>query len=197
MPVWAVVAIVAGAFVVAAAMLWTFARRRRTASLQERFGREYDRAVDERGTRREAEDELSRRVQRRERLRIRPLGRAEREAYLETWRKVQARFVDHPEAAIAEAHSLVCRVMADRGYPVDDFEQRLADLSVDHAEVLGHYRAAQAIATSSERGEATTEELRQAMQHYRELFAELLETDRDEPLSRNGTAETATERVGA
>jgi FtsZ-interacting cell division protein ZipA len=155
-------------------------RQRRSRRLRERFGPEYDRTVAEAGDRKEAESRLEERTARRERLDIVPLDPADRTRYVEAWRLTQARFVDEPAEATREADRLITAVMRDRGYPIDDFEQRAADVSVDHPQVVDDYRAAQAIAAANERSEASTEDLRQALVHYRSLFEELLEVDRDD-----------------
>ncbi|HJZ50081.1 MAG TPA: hypothetical protein VKE41_23065 [Roseiflexaceae bacterium] len=155
---------------------WVFIQRRRTEELRQRFGPEYDHTVSELGDQREAEAELEARKKRVERLDIQPLAAAERDRFVTAWHSTQAQFVDEPAAAIAEADRLVAEVMRARGYPVGDFEQRAADISVDHPNVLANYRAAHTIALANERGEANTEDLRQAMVHYRALFEELLET---------------------
>ncbi len=152
------------------------ARRRRTKQLRERFGPEYDRALERHGSRKEAETELTGREQRREGLEIRQLEPEQRERFAEQWLDVQGRFVDAPQEAVRESDRLVREVMRQRGYPVDDFDQRADDVSVDHPHVVENYRAAGRIAERNERGEATTEELRQATVHYRALFEELLET---------------------
>jgi hypothetical protein len=153
-------------------------RQRRSRRLKERFGPEYDRTVAEAGDRKAAESQLEERTARRERLDIVPLDPADRTRYLEAWRQTQARFVDEPAEATGEADRLITSVMRDRGYPIDDFEQRAADISVDHPQVVDDYRAAHAIAAANERSEASTEDLRQALVHYRSLFEELLEVDR-------------------
>jgi FtsZ-interacting cell division protein ZipA len=153
-------------------------RQRRSRRLRERFGPEYDRTVAEAGDRKEAESRLEERTARRQRLDIVPLDPADRTRYVEAWRLTQARFVDEPAEATREADRLITAVMRDRGYPIDDFEQRAADVSVDHPQVVDDYRAAQAIAAANERSEASTEDLRQALVHYRSLFEELLEEDR-------------------
>lgn len=190
--VWVLIAVVLAAC--AAAVVWTVLSKRRTASLRERFGPEYERVARSHERQRDAEAELSGRLERRKQLEIRPLAPAARDRYVASWRQVQAEFVDAPQQAVGRAHGLVCSVMAERGYPVDDFEQQVADVSVDHATVVDNYRAAHAIAQRAERGEATTEDLRQAMQHYRLLFDDLLETGADEPLTRESTSDvTATE----
>jgi FtsZ-interacting cell division protein ZipA len=152
------------------------AKQRRSQQLQQGFGPEYDRTVEERGgDRREAEAELLERRQRREKFEIRDLDDDTRERYTERWRAAQRRFVDEPGPAVAEADALVIEVMRDRGYPVaDEFEQRAADVSVDHPEVVEHYRAAHGISSRATEGDASTEDLRQSMVHFRALFAELL-----------------------
>ncbi len=191
MAAWIWVVIAVGVVAVVAVAAWLAAERRRTETLRRRFGPEYDRTLEAHETRREAETELSGRVKRRQELEIRPLSDAARERYLASWRDVQGQFVDAPAAAVANAHSLVCAVMAERGYPVEDFDQRVADVSVDHPVVVEHYRAAHAVAERSARGEASTEELRQAMQHYRTLFDDLLETGAEAPLTRDEEAGAA------
>lgn len=151
-------------------------RNRRTAQLKDRFGTEYDRVADDVGNRRSAEAALAERVQRRRSIEIRVLTRAEADRFASSWEGVQARFVDDPRHAVGEADYLVEAVMRERGYPMDDFERRVADVSVDHADVVENYRAAHHIFKTSEHGDTTTEELRQAMVHYRALFERLLET---------------------
>ncbi|MDQ3895358.1 MAG: hypothetical protein M3292_11980 [Actinomycetota bacterium] len=173
--VWIVIAVAAVAVIIVLLALWMAGRRRRTGRLREQFGPEYDRTVDETGARRKAEAELEERRERREELEIRPLAPAARERYAERWRVVQERFVDDPGGAVTDADRLVNDVMRDRGYPVDeDFERRAADISVDHPHLVENYRAANRTAAANARGEATTEELRQAVVHYRSLFDDLL-----------------------
>jgi FtsZ-interacting cell division protein ZipA len=150
-------------------------RQRRSRRLRDRFGPEYERTVAQTGDRRAAESELREREERREKLRIVPLDAAARDRYVAAWHQTQARFVDEPAEAVREADRLITSVMRDRGYPIDDFEQRAADVSVDHPQVVDDYRAAHAIAAANERSEASTEDLRQAMVHYRSLFEDLLE----------------------
>lgn len=157
-----------------------FAARRRRERLQERFGPEYDRQVDVSGNRRAAESELAAREKRRSKLEIRPLDPEARDRYLVSWREVQARFVDSPETAVGEADQLVADVMRERGYPVEDFEQREADISVDHPQVASEYRAAHGISMAQQHGQASTEDLRQALIHFRSLFDELLEVRQEE-----------------
>lgn len=158
------------------ALLAIFAgRQRRSRKLQDAFGPEYDRTVEEAGDRRAAETELQERTERRAGFDIVPLEPEARARYIEAWRNTQAQFVDEPVEATREADRLITSVMRDRGYPVDDFEQRAADISVDHPQVVDDYRAAHAIAAANDRSEASTEDLRQALVHYRSLFEELLE----------------------
>ena len=162
--------------IVLLALLAFFAgRQRRSRRLQDKFGPEYDRTVEETGDRRTAEAELLERTERRQSFDIVPLEPEARARYLEAWRNTQAQFVDEPAEATREADRLITSVMRDRGYPVDDFEQRAADISVDHPQVVDDYRAAHAIAARNDRSEASTEDLRQALVHYRSLFEELLE----------------------
>jgi FtsZ-interacting cell division protein ZipA len=173
------------------AAVWWYSRRQRSAKLQEKFGAEYGRTVAEKGDTRKAEDELTDRQKRVSKLEIRPLATDERRRFNDEWRAVQARFVDDPSAAVRDADTLVGRVMEARGYPVGDFEQRAADVSVDHPMVLEHYRAAHAVALRHAQGQASTEDLRQAMVNYRALFAELLEEPRivaTPPVVSSGTA---------
>jgi hypothetical protein len=147
------------------------ARRRK---LQQQFGPEYDRAVTEQSSRLRAEAELTDRQRRVRKLDIRPLTDAARQQYAADWVVIQEQFVDSPRTAVARAYDLVVSVMTDRGYPTDDTEQVMADLSVEHAETVGHFRAAQQITTAAASGDAATEDLRQALIHYRALFADLL-----------------------
>lgn len=155
---------------------WASAQRRRKESLrlQQRFGPEYTRLVNELGRSR-AEAELTGREKRLETLTIVPLSAADAAKFRQAWVGIQARFVDDPKSSVVEADHLVYDLMAKRGYPMGDFERRAADISVDHPAVVSNYRAARAIALRDERGEATTEELRKAVVHYRALFQELLE----------------------
>jgi FtsZ-interacting cell division protein ZipA len=176
-----IVAIVLIALVVGALVL---ARQRRSQQLQEGFGPEYERTVSERGDRKQAEAELLERRKRHDRFEIRDLDPAARDRYADRWRSAQRRFVDEPGPAVGEADALVMEVMRDRGYPVaDEFEQRAADVSVDHPQVVEHYRAAHEISGRATAGEASTEDLRQAMVHFRGLFVELL-GDAAEPADR-------------
>ncbi|GAA2636361.1 hypothetical protein GCM10010399_81610 [Dactylosporangium fulvum] len=159
--------------VVVAVVLGLWQGRRRSA-LQRRFGPEYERAVSGTGSRRTAERELRERERHHAELPLRDLDPHQRLRYASQWEETQAHFVDQPETATREADQLVTQVMSDRGYPVEDFERRLSDLSVEHASTLEHYRDAHEINLANERGQASTEQLRQALVHYRVLFAELL-----------------------
>ena len=169
---WIVVAIVVVAIILVAA--WMMSRRRHSDELRERFGPEYDHAVEQHGARDQAERALEARAERVESYHIRDLSPAESTRYADAWRAVQTHFVDDPAAAIGEADQLVGEVMQRRGYPVGDFEQRAADISVDHPRVVDNYRAAHAIARRSAQGQSSTEDLRQAMVHYRALFDDLI-----------------------
>jgi hypothetical protein len=151
------------------------ARARRTRSLKQTFGPEYDRAVEQAGGTRDAERELRGRQKRHEALDIRPLSPEARDRYVRRWQSTQTRFVDDPKGAVAEADQLVQQVMKDRGYPTDDFDRRVDEVSVAHPQLVEKYRTANGIARASERNEASTEDLRHSVRHYRALFAELLE----------------------
>jgi hypothetical protein len=179
MPGWAWALIAVAAVIVVALVVWQALKARRTRTLQERFGPEYERTLDRTDDRREAEADLEARAKRRDELDIRPLPAASRQRYLEEWQRVQARFVDDPAGAVGDADSLIQSVMRERGYPVDEFDQRAADISVDHPDVVENYREGHRL-----RG-GDTEAQRQAMVHYRALFDELLEDTADEPLARD------------
>ena len=168
--------VVAIAVMVAAGIaIWLFIRKRRTERLRTQFGgAEYTRTVKEGGSRRQAEAVLDKRAERVESLHIRPLAPGDRARFVESWARVQARFVDGPGSAVTDADQLLGDVMSTRGYPVSDFEQRAADISVDHPLVLENYRVAHQSALRQTRGQASTEDLRQAMIHYRTLFEELV-----------------------
>jgi hypothetical protein len=178
-PTWAWIVIAVGAVVALALVLWVASTQRRTSRLKGRFGPEYDRTVDRTESRREAEAELAAREERHDELDLKPLSLATRERYLERWNAVQAEFVDDPRSAVASADSLIQSVMAERGYPVEDFEQRAADISVEHPRVVENYRHGHRLAQASAGGDDSTENLRQAMRHYRALFDELVEPDGD------------------
>ncbi|QBI56318.1 hypothetical protein [Streptomonospora litoralis] len=164
-----VVLVVAVAAAVAFAVPWQRSRRLRT-----RFGPEYDRAVREHGGRREAERALAEREKRHAKLDLQPLSDSSRRQYEAGWNRVQEQFVDTPAEAVREGHELLTRLMTERGYPTEDDDQRVADLSVEHAGTVDRYREARAISERNAAGEATTEDLRAAMVHYRALFNELL-----------------------
>jgi len=171
---WIVIVIVAVLLIGAIAA--SLARRRRTAQLREGFGPEYERTLERSGDRAEAEADLRERQDRHDELQLRPLDATSRARYLEEWQATQAIFVDDPQSAITHADGLIQRAMRDRGYPVEDFEDRAALVSVDHPVVVEQYRRAHAVAMVSGEGRAETEDLRQAMQDYRSLFTELVET---------------------
>jgi hypothetical protein len=182
----AIVAIVVAIIVVAALIIALMAARRRSR-LQQRFGPEYDRVVGEHDSKRKAEAELADREKRVQDLEIHPLTPAARASYADRWAAIQERFVDMPTDAVAESQVLVVAVMTERGYPAEDHDQIVADLSVEHANTLDHYRAAEKISTTAGVGTASTEDLRQAMIHYRELFRELLGERADEETGPAGT----------
>ncbi|CAN5625321.1 hypothetical protein BH24ACT26_BH24ACT26_21080 [soil metagenome] len=163
------------AIVIIAVVLLLGAQRKKSQGLKQRFGPEYDRTVSSAGKRRAAESELSDREKRQESLDLQPLSSESRERYERSWGDTQARFVDAPAEAVTEADRLVQQVMQERGYPVDNFEQRSSDISVAHPELVQDYRAAHGISLANDHGEASTEDLRQAMVHYRSLFEQLLE----------------------
>lgn len=158
--------------------------KRRSARLRSRFGPEYDRQVEELGSRLKAEADLAEREKRVEKLSIRPLSPADQDRFFDQWTKVQAKFVDEPQRAVDQADALLAEVMQARGYPVSDFDQRAGDMSVGHPEVVQNYRAGHDIVMRHRKGEAGTEDLRQAMIHYRALFEELV-TERQAELERS------------
>ena len=162
-----VIAVIAG--------LWLFLKKRKTAALRQKFGSEYNRAVLVHGSEKKAEAKLEDREKRIEKLDIRDLSAIEHESFAKRWVAVQARFVDSPKGAVMEADDLVSSVMKTRGYPVADFEQRAADVSVDHPLVVENYRSAHETTLRVGRLEASTDELRTAMIHYRALYEELMQ----------------------
>jgi hypothetical protein len=168
-----VVVIVIVALIVAAIAAWLYVRSRRTSHLRSRFGPEYDRVVEEIGARGKAEANLHNLEKRVRKFDIRPLGTTDRDRFIVAWRDVQAMFVDNPERAVNRADQLLGDIMEARGYPVGDFDQQAADLSVDHPVVVDNYRTAHEIVLRQGQGQATTEDLRQAMVRYRTLFDEL------------------------
>jgi uncharacterized membrane protein len=172
--------VIAVVVVLIAVFVFALERKRRSQRLKEHFGPEYDQLVKEQGDPRRAEAVLADREKRVEKLSIRELSREDRLIYAEEWANVQKRFVDDPAIAVNEADSLVTAVMTKRGYPMATFEQRSADISVHYPRVVQNYRAARLISARHAKGQATTEELRQALVHYRSLFDELLETPKSE-----------------
>ncbi len=170
--------IVAAVVIVIGAIVYFLFQKRRTERLRTRFGPEYERAVVEGGDRRHAESTLVERAERVEKYHLHPLNTADRDRFSEAWARVQAHFIDAPAGAVAEADQLLGDVLATCGYPVADFEQRAADISVDHPVVTQNYRAAHEIAIRQARGQATTEDLRRSMIHYRALFEDLVNEPR-------------------
>lgn len=170
------IALVAVGVLLLVGLLALSVRRRRsaTAGLREKFGSEYERAVQEHGSGRKAEANLAGREERIEKLTIRELDAVEHERFSQQWESVQSRFVDSPKGAVTEADDLLSALMRVRGYPVSDFDQRAADMSVDHPRVVENYRSAHDIALRVGKNEATTDDLRAAMIHYRSLFQELV-----------------------
>lgn len=191
--VWIVIAVVVLAVIAIVAIVMRQQRRR--TELRESFGPEYERAVAREGDVRKGESELMARRERRAELDIRPLSPQSRTAYARSWEQTQARFVDNPATALAQADALIIAVMGERGYPMDDFDRRTEDISVDHPDVVQHYRAAHDISVrldqepnaSASSTAVSTEDLRQGLVHYRALFQELLETDEDEPARDHAT----------
>lgn len=186
---WIILIAIVAVIVIAA--IWWFVQSRRSKGLQEDFGPEYDRTVRQADSRRDAEAELRERRERVENLNIRPLSVTDRERFAHDWQDLQPRFVDDPQGAVNDADSLVADLMQTRGYPMGEFEQRAADISVDHPDVVNHYREAHRLAQRNASGQATTEEQRRAVVHYRELFDELLsdglpETSQSKDVSRTG-----------
>ena len=181
MPVWGWILIAAIVVIIAVVLVAAIStgRRKRTDRLKERFGPEYERTVSEAGEQKAAEKELAARERKRDKLDIRPLTRHALEAYADRWRAVQTAFVDNPSSAVGDADRLVTEVMRERGYPVDDFDQRAADISVDHPMVVENYRAAHSIHLAQQHGDIGTEAQRQAFVHYRALFETMLTADND------------------
>jgi len=185
-PIAIIVLIIVVLVVIAAIVYGVQAGRRK--KLQSTFGPEYDRAVADSGNRTEAEKELRERERRHAELELKPLSGEAQAKYTADWEEVQLKFVDDPAEAVGTADDLVTRLITERGYPTKDYEDRLADLSVEHARTLGHYRDAHEISERNKAGSASTEDLRQALVHYRALFADLLGTD---PVQGPGSAPVA------
>jgi hypothetical protein len=173
--------VVAIAIVAAVVAIWLVWQRQRRSHLRERFGAEYHREIERQGNLSRAEATLAAREKRVARLHIKPLMADDAARFAQQWRAIQTRFVDDPRGAVTEADKVVAEVMLARGYPIGDFEQQIADISVDHPDVVMNYRAAREIADAHARGRASTEDLRQAMVHYRALFRDLL----DSPVERS------------
>ena len=169
-----IIAIAVGLFIVIGIVAYLVMQKRRSERLRAQFGPEYERAIAEGGDRRQTEAKLAERADRVRSFHLRPLASADRANFLEAWNRVQAHFVDNPTGAVAEADQLLGEVMLARGYPVTDFEQRAADVSVDHPGVVQNYRTAHEIAVRHSKGQASTEDLRKAMIHYRALFEDLV-----------------------
>jgi hypothetical protein len=166
--------VIAAAVILLGIVLWAALRRRRTNTLRNRFGDEYDRTVEEKGKRAAAEAALEERAERVAKFDIRPLTAPERDAAIVEWREVKAVFVDSPIEAVHHADRLLASIMKTRGYPMADFDRRYEDLTVDHGEVARHYRDGHEITLRHERGQASTEDLRQAMIHFEALFDDLV-----------------------
>jgi hypothetical protein len=171
------IVLAAAVILIIAVLAWLYMRKRRstTADLRQKFGPEYERALRTHGSERKAEAKLADREKRVEKLNLRNLDPMEHERFLKRWESVQSRFVDSPKGAVTEADDLVSFVMKTRGYPLSEFDQRAADISVDHPRVVENYRSAHEIALRVGKDQATTEDLRTAMIHYRSLFEELVQ----------------------
>lgn len=190
MPAWEWILIVASVVIVIAVLVVaaSFASRRgKTRRLKQHYGNEYERLVAETGDQRAAEDELTARERKRKELNIVPLNPSARTDFTARWQQVQTGFVDNPATAVGVADRLVTEVMRERGYPVDDFDQRAADISVDHPQIVENYRAAHRIHLLQQRGEVDTEQQREAFVHYRALFEKLLDTKTDNDASQEAT----------
>src|ERR1700741_4575004 len=191
MPVWewiliaACVAIAVAAVLVAASFV---SRRKRTQRLKQHYGREYERLVSETGDEKAAEKELTARERKRDKLDIVSLTPSALSDFTTRWHEVQTGFVDNPATAVGVADRLVTQVMRERGYPVDDFDQRAADISVDHPQIVENYRTAHGIHLSQQHGDVSTEQQREAFVHYRALFEKLLETTTDNDKSQEASA---------
>jgi hypothetical protein len=176
--VWVLLVVVV---IVLAAALWAAARQRRSTNLRQRFGPEYERTVETADDRRGAEQELLDRARRRDRLNIVALPEPARARYADQWRAIQERFIDDPAGSVGSAHALLDQVMAERGYPTRDFEEQADLVSVDHPRVVENYRGAYAVYRRQQDGQATTEDLRDALVRYRSLFDELLRPEGGAP----------------
>ncbi len=173
-----IIILVAVVFLVIGVLLaMAFSRIQQTKQLKERFGSEYDRALNDMGDKRQAESELQARLDHVQKLNIRPLAAEETDRFTREWQATQTEFVDHPLTSLQKANRLIKEVMSARGYPVDDFEQRAADISVDHPELVMNYRELHAIAAKGNQDGISTEEMRQAMVHGRALFHDLVQPE--------------------
>jgi len=191
MPVWEWILIAASVVIVVAVVLAAAAlvnSRRKTERLKQHYGREYERLVSETGNQKAAEQELIARERKRDKLDIVALTPAALSDFTTRWHEVQTRFVDNPATAVGVADRLVTEVMRERGYPVDDFDRRAADISVDHPQIVENYRAAHGIHLSQQHGDVSTEQQREAFVHYRALFERLLETTADEDAPKEASA---------
>jgi ribosomal protein L13E len=193
-PVAIIILIIVILVVLAAIALGVQMSRRR--KLQKTFGPEYDRVVEDTGSRADAEKELRERERRHAELELKPLSAESQARYSAAWEETQIQFVDNPEQAVTTADDLVTRLIGERGYPTGDYDDQLANLSVEHARTLGHYRDAHEISLRNQRGEASTEDLRQALVHYRALFADLLGTDPVRTDTTDTTDTTSTTDAG-
>jgi hypothetical protein len=195
--IWIAAAVVAGLVIIFA--IAAGVRRSRSAQLRDHFGTEYDHTVQRAGSRTAAEQELVARAEEVKSFEIRPLSAAERDRRREEWRAIEQRFVDRPTTAVVEADELVADVMRARGYPMADFEKHAAHLSVKHPRVIDHYRAGHAVIDEHARGKASTEDLRQAMLHYRALFEDLandgVDVQRDVPVAYEAPADRERRRL--
>jgi hypothetical protein len=172
--IWLLIAI---GIVVVVGLVLALSRQRRSSGLREQFGSEYDRTIDMRQNRRAAETELRDRAKQRARIELHPLTQASRDRYTSEWANVQAQFVDQPTDAVRSADGLVHRVMNERGYPMDNFDDEADLISVDHPDVVDNFRSAHGVFLQAQNQQATTEDLRSAMLHYRSLFDKLLVSD--------------------
>ena len=191
MPVWEWILIAASVVIVVAAVIVaaSFASsRKKTKRLKQHYGREYERLVSETGGQKAAEKELTARERKREKLEIVPLTPSALSDFTTRWHQVQTGFVDNPATAVGVADRLVTEVMRKRGYPVDDFDQRAADISVDHPQIVEDYRTAHGIHLLQQHGDVSTEQQREAFVHYRALFGKLLETTTDKDTSQEASA---------
>jgi hypothetical protein len=191
MPVWEWIFAAASVFIVVAAVVVAarlLSSRRKTARMKQHYGREYERLVSEAGGQKAAEKELSARERKRDELEIVPLTPAALSDFTTRWSQVQTGFVDNPTTAVGVADRLITEVMRERGYPVDDFDQRAADISVDHPQIVENYRTAHRIHLSQQDGEVSTEQQREAFVHYRALFDKLLEKTTDDNAAQEASA---------